>query len=292
MSIFRLCLIALLLSPLGAFAQKQQIQELQRDMALMQDEIRGMNERITNLTVMMEQLMDKVNNTNTTVTVLDSSIKDSLKNQEQQIAEPIARVGSKVDNMSNEFRFVKESIADLNSRVGKVQTQITDLRDGLQVMAAPPPPPAGAIAPSGGMAAATPPAAAGGAPMGSAESLYNNARRDQSGGKHDLALMQYQDFLKFYPNSSLAPAAQYGIGEVYFNKADFEAARQAFDLVLEKYPENDRTPDAMFMKAKSLAQANQNRAAAREFRVLVQKYPGTGLAERAQQELAQLGVGQ
>ncbi len=282
MSIGRLCVIALLLCPAGIFAQKQQIQELQRDMALLQDEVRGMNERLTNLTVMVEQLMSKMSNTNTTVTVLDSSIKDSLKKQEQQIAEPIAGLGAKVDQMSSEFRYVRESIADLNSRVGRVQNQITDLRDGLQIMAAPPPPPgAGDSAAMGG----TP-------PMGSAASLYNNARRDQSGGKMDLALMQYQDFLKFYPNSDLAPAAQYGIGEIYFAKGDYEAARQAFDLVLEKYPENPQTPDAMFMKAMSLAQANQDRAAAREFRALVKRYPDTGLTRRAEEELAKLGVGQ
>jgi tol-pal system protein YbgF len=283
MSIARICLIALLLWPAGGLAQKKQIQELQRDMALMQDEIRGMNERLTNLTVMVEQLMTQVSNTNTTVTVLDGSIKDSLKSQEQQIVAPVATLGSKVDQMSTEFRHVRESIADINSRVGKVQTQIADLRDGLQVMAAPPAPPgASDSAAMGG----------GGAPMGSAETLYNNARRDQLGGKLDLALMQYQDFLKYYPNSDLAPAAQYGVGEIFYAKGDFEASRQAFDLVLEKYPENPQTPDAMFMKAKSLADAGQSRAAAREFRALVQKYPDTGLTQRAREELARLGVGQ
>ena len=86
MSIVRLCLAALLIFPFSAPAQKKQIQELQRDMALMQDEIRGVNERLTNLTVLVEQLVDKVNNTNTKVTVLDGSLKDSLKQQQREIA--------------------------------------------------------------------------------------------------------------------------------------------------------------------------------------------------------------
>ena len=72
-------------------------------------------------------------------------------------------------------------------------------------------------------------------------------------------------------------------------KGDFEAASSAFDLVLEKYPENSKTPDAMFMKAQSLVQQTQKRSAAREFRALVKKYPDTGLAQRAQDELAKLG---
>jgi hypothetical protein len=39
-------------------------------MALMQDEIRGVKEWLTNLTVMMGQLMTKVGNTNTAVQIM------------------------------------------------------------------------------------------------------------------------------------------------------------------------------------------------------------------------------
>jgi len=250
-------------------------------MALMQDEVRTVNEKLNHLTVLVEQLMDKVSETNTTVTVLDSSIKDSLKEQQQQITVPVAGMGNKVDQMSQEFRFVRESIADLNSRVGKLSAQMDDLKTATEVMSAPPPPPPGG-APAGAAAAPVP---AG----GSAEELYADAQRDQSGGKLDLALMEYQDFLKMHANSDLAPAAQFGIGEILFAKGDFEAAASAFDLVLEKYPENGKTADAMFMKAQSFLKLGHKRSAAREFRALVKKYPESGLAQRAQSELTKLG---
>ena len=274
MRIGRLCLIVLLASA-GAWAQKKQIQELQRDMALLQDEVRTMNERLTNLTVMVEQLLDRVGSTNTAVTVLESSLKDSLKKQQEAVAAPMATLGAKVDQMANEFRYVRESIADLNSRVGKMQAQLNDLKTTVQILSSPPAPPG--TAPQGAPAA------------GSAEELFNNARRDQSGGKLDLALMEYEEFLKLYPNSDLAPAAQYNIGEIYFAKGDYEAAAKAFDLVLERYPENDKTPDAAFMKAKSLAEAGQKRRAAVEFRGVVKKYADLPIAERAREELAKLG---
>ena len=72
-------------------------------------------------------------------------------------------------------------------------------------------------------------------------------------------------------------------------RGEFDSARKAFDLVLEKYPENDKTVDAMFMKAKCLVASNQKRSAAREFRALIRKYPDTGLAEKAKAELKKLG---
>jgi len=283
MMIGRLLLAVMLVFPFAASAQKRQIQELQRDMALLQDEIRTVNSGLTNLTVLVEQLTDKVNNTNTTVTVLDSHLKDSLKEQESQIATPVATVGAKVDQMSQEFRFVKESIADLNSRVGQLQAQIGDLKTSMRIMAAPPPPPAGG-APAGSAAAPAPVGS-----MDSATKLYNDALRDQSGGKLDLALMEFQDFLRLHPNSDLAPAAQFGVGEVYFAKGDYQAASESFDLLLEKYPENEKTPDSMFMKAKSLAGLDQKRSAAREYRALIKKYPNAALSQRAQEELAALG---
>jgi len=282
MRMSRWILAALLACPFVAFAQKKQIQELQRDMALMQDEVRTMNEKLNHLTVLAEQLMDKVSETNTTVTVLDSSIKDSLKDQQQRITVPVVSMGSKVDQMAQEFRFVRESIADLNSRVGKLSAQMDDLKTATEVMAAPPPPPPGKA--PGGAGAAAP-----GPRVGSAEDLYADAQRDQSGGKLDLALMEYQDFLKMHPNSDLAPAVQFGIGEILFAKSDFEAAANAFDLVLEKYPENAKTVDAMFMKGQSFLKLGRKRSAAREFRALVKKHPDIGLAQRARDELTKLG---
>jgi tol-pal system protein YbgF len=271
------------LAPCIAFAQKQQIMELQRDVALMGDQIRATNERLTNLTSLVEQVLDRVNSTNTSVVVLDKNVKEGLREQEQSIektmAAPVAALGSKVDSMSNEFRFVRESVADLNSRLGKLQTQVTDLKSAVDVLAAPPAPPVAGGAPTGS-----------GAPPGtSAELLYNNARRDQSGGQMDLALSQYQDFLKGFPNSDLAPAAQFHVGEIHYAKADYKQAIEAFDLVLERFPENPKTADAMYMKAMSLARAGEKTSAVRELRALLKKYPDGELAAKAKTRLKELG---
>ena len=284
----RICLatLALVLSPAVLMAQRKEIQELQRDIALLHDEVRGMNERINQLTVLVEQTLDRVNQTNTTTTVLDSNLKESLREQQREIAVPVANLGAKVDQMSSEFRFVRESVNDVTSRIGKLQTQMDDLKNSMQIMAAPPPPPSGGPSPTAGGQIG----GAGPVLGASAEDLFNNARRDQTGGKPDLALAQYEEFLRLQPNSDLAPSAQYYIGEIQFNQGDLEAAVRNFDLVLEKYPENARTADAMFMKARALAQSGDSRSAAREYRSLIAKYPQSGLAQKARDEIARLGL--
>jgi len=276
MFLSRVSLIILLVAPGLAQAQKKQIQELQRDMALLQDQLRATNEKLASLTMLVEQVLDRVNNTNTAMAVLEKSVKDSFREQEKHMAAPVAALGTRVESMAGEFRSVRESVADLSLRIGRMQAQLDDLKTSVQVLAAPPPPPS----PTAGAPAA--------APGVSAESLFNNARRDQSGGQLDLALAQYEDFLKSFPNSDLAPVAQYNIGEIYYNKRDYEQARKAFDLVLEKYPENPKTADAMYMKAMSLARAGNRAGAVEELRALVKKYPTGEIAEKAQSQLKQL----
>lgn len=276
MFLSRLILIVLLVTPGLAQAQKKQIQELQRDMALLQDQLRATNEKLASLTSLVEQVLDRVNNTNTAMAVLEKSVKDSLREQEKHMAAPVAALGSRVESMAGEFRSVRESVADLNLRISRMQAQLEDLKTSVQVLAAPPPPPS---------PTAAAPAAAPGV---SAEALFNNARRDQSGGQLDLALAQYEDFLKAFPNNDLAPVAQYNIGEIYYNKRDYEQARKAFDLVLEKYPENPKTADAMYMKAMSLARAGNRAGAIEELRALLKKYPNGEIAEKAQSQLKQL----
>ncbi len=275
MFLSRLILVVLLVTPGLAQAQKKQIQELQRDMALLQDQLRATNEKLASLTSLVEQVLDRVNNTNTAMAVLEKSVKDSLREQEKHMAAPVAALGTRVESMAGEFRSVRESVADLNLRISRMQAQLEDLKTSVQVLAAPPPPP-------------SPTAAAPAAPGVSAEALFNNARRDQSGGQLDLALAQYEDFLKAFPNNDLAPVAQYNIGEIYYNKRDYEQARKAFDLVLEKYPENPKTADAMYMKALSLARAGNRAGAIEELRALLKKYPNGEIAEKAQSQLKQL----
>jgi len=254
-------------------AQNRQIQELQRDMALLQDDIRVSNEKLDTLTGLLEQVLDRVNGLENTMASMDTTLAER---QRDLVSAPMAQMSSKIDSAVNDFGHVRETVADMNTRLTSLQTQVTDLRTTITVLAAPPAPP-------GEEASSALP------PTISAEVLFSNAQRDQAGGKFDLALEQYQTFLNTHPNTDLAPVAQYHIGEIYFEQAKFDEARQAFDMVLERYPENDKTPDALFMKAMSLERTGSDRDAVTEYRILIEKYPNTELAQRAADQVERLG---
>lgn len=279
MTLRRLCLAGILLLPLAAHGQRKELVELQRDLALLQDQVRTMqrtlDEKMAALTVLIEQTLDRVNKANTAVAVLESGVRDRLQAQEKSLTEPVATIGTKVDQMADELRHVRESIADTNSRMGRLQAQVLDVGNAIKIMQAPPLPP--------GAASSAPP------PGVSAEGLLNNARRDQLGGNLDLALQQYEDFLRYFGGTDLAPAAQYSIGEIQYNRGDYAAALAAFDQVLERYPDNPRTADAMYMKGMALLKSGQRTAAAQEFREMVRRFPSSPLASKANAELKSLG---
>jgi tol-pal system protein YbgF len=275
----------LLTVSLPAFSQKEKIAEIQRDILLMQDQIRALqrsqDEKLAAMQVLVQQILDSANKANTSVAVLDSALRDRMREQEKMLGAPVANLGAKVDTMSTDFAGVREAVADLSARMGKLQNQIADVNSAVKMMAAPPPPPptdAGAQA-------------AGGPPSGvSAESLYNGAMRDKSAGNSDLAIDGFQNYLKWFGNTDLAPNAQYYIGEIKYLRGDLDGALMAFDTLLEKYPDNPKTSDAMLQKGRALVKAGFKAEARQEFTSLIKKFPNHDNAAKAKTELAALNA--
>jgi TolA-binding protein len=276
----------LVVSPLLCFGQRKEYVELQRDVALLQDQVRTLqrtvDEKMATLTVLVQQALDNINKLNTTVAVLDAGVRDRLKEQASSLVAPVAGIGAKVDTMASEFQNVKTSIEDMNSRLGKVQQQLVDLNNTVKVIQAPPaPPPTSA----GG------PATSAGPPSGlSAEALYANALRDKDGGNYDVALQEFSDYLKFFGTTEMAPNAQFYVGEICYRRGDLTSALTAFDAVLEKYSQNNKTLDAMYMKGQTLVKLGERNKGADEFRELIRTSPNSELAARAKAEMKKLGL--
>lgn len=277
--------------PFATFAQKQEIREMNRDIALLQDQVktlqRTLDEKVGALTTLLQQSLDNTAKVNTGMAVLQSGVTDRLREQEKTVAGPIATVNSKLDQMSDDFRAVRENVQVLSNRMDKLQTQISDIERAVRTMQAPPAPPSGggSSAPQGGPSAssATPP------PGVTATSLYDGGRRDFGAGNYDLAMQQFTDFLKWFPTTDLAPNAQFYIGMIYYNKGDMESAVPAFDQVLTAFLENNKTADAMLMKGQALVKGGKKTAGADEFRAIIKKYPSSDQAAKARINLKNLG---
>jgi tol-pal system protein YbgF len=151
------------------------------------------------------------------------------------------------------------------------------------VLQAPPPPPPAQTAVGGTAAPAE-------TPTISATDLYANAMRDRSGGKLDLALQEFSDYLKWYGNTELAPNAQFYIATIHSSQGDYDNAVQEFDMVLEKYPDNNKTSDALYNKGLVLTKMGRRTDGAQEYRELIKRFPTNELSKRACEQLKGMGL--
>ncbi len=78
-------------------------------------------------------------------------------------------------------------------------------------------------------------------------------------GKYDIAFQEFSEYLKYFSSAEFAPSAQFYIADIYYRKADYNNALMAFDAELEKFSENPRTPDSLYMKAMCLEKLGPER---------------------------------
>lgn len=285
----RPAVILLAAASLAFGAPSKEMIQLQRDIAQLQDQVRqlqgAMNERLAALTTLVQQALETGTKTNTSVAVLESGLRDRLS---QQLSAPITGVSTKVDQMSTEFQGVRENVSAMNETLAKLQQQLVDLNSAVKVLQAPAAPPPAAVPGPGGPATGAP----AGPPAGmSAQQLYQNALADRSRGNFDLAMSGFQEYLKWFGNTELAPNAQFYIGQIAYDKNDFPAAIQAFDTVLEKYgADNNKSADATYMKGMALLKSGQRTQAAQEFLTVIQKYPNSEVAPKARAQRQALGL--
>lgn len=288
MRLSRTILVFAMFAPF-AFGASKEIQELQRDMALLQDQMNKMQkdfgDRLVAMQTLVQTTFDAVSRTNNLVNVMENKFNDTMKQQQQSLSGPVANVGQKLDQMSEDFRAVRESVLDMNTRMSKLDAKMADLQNLISTMQRPAAAPPGVGSTDGGTATQAAPTP----PMQAAD-LYTNAVRDSRSGKYDIALQEFNDYLKYFPKTEFAPNAQYYIGDIYYRRNDYENAVTAFDAVLEQYSENSKTPDAHYMKGMSLLKMGKRNDAAREFRDVYTKYQDSEVAPRAKDQLKQLGL--
>jgi TolA-binding protein len=278
-------LSALILLRLPSLAANKEHEAIMREIQALSSEVQKLqkvDEKLLELKLLVQQALDMATKANTSITVLERDIKERMREQEKSLVAPVATLGSRLETMTDEFRYVKENMNEVNSRITKVQTQIKDVDEAVKTLPAlmAPKPPEPAPAPVSDPAK----------PQASATDLYENARRDQLAGRNDLAIQGFTEVIKNHKNSEYACGATYHLGEIHYRKDELEKALGQFDDVLEKYGEDcAKHADAMYMKAKTLGKGGQPAAAAKAYRELKTKFPQREWIDKANAGLKELG---
>jgi TolA-binding protein len=287
MKLIHALLIGVLAVPAASAASKE-IVELQRDVALLQEQVRTLqssqDQKIASLQTLMQQTLDTVNRLNTSLALLGNNIETNAN----KTTPAVAGLNGRLDQVAQSFADLRDNVQDISARIGKLDAAIADLKNTVNLAAHPAPPPAGAnVNPEAAQAGAP----ASGPPAGmSAEQSYSNAYRDYKGGQLDLALQEFQDYLQYFPTTQFAPNAQFYVGDILYRKGSYDKAVAAFDAVNEKYQDNLKTADAHYMKGLALIKMGRRDAAAKEFREVIARSSDSELVARAKKQLQDMGL--
>jgi tol-pal system protein YbgF len=260
--------ILILSLAMPAAPASKEIVQLQRDVALLQDMVRDLNRLMTERMAVMSQLVER--NTDTI-----NKLQGVIENVQRGLAASLTVQAQKIDSGQQHVQAVAESLEDLKARQSRLGEQLVQIRQLLETIQAQPQP---ALVQT---QAAAPP---------NPKDLYENALRDLQGGKNDLAMAGFADYLKYFGETDLAGNAQFYIGEVHFRKGDYNQAIEAYNLVLDKYPKNNKAATAHWKKAQALLEQRQRDAAVRELNTLIRRFPNSDEAKLARDRLRTLGL--
>jgi len=107
-------------------------------------------------------------------------------------------------------------------------------------------------------------------------------------GNYAGAIAGFKAFLKTYPDSALAPNAQYWVGYAYYSMKDYKSALAHQQKLVAAYPGSTKVPDALLNIATNQIALNKLADARKTLEELVAKYPGTPAATQASRRLSAL----
>lgn len=107
-------------------------------------------------------------------------------------------------------------------------------------------------------------------------------------GSAAAARAGFQDLLRQYPTSDIAPEAQYYIAQSYETEGSIASADSAYALVVSRFPQSTRAPSALYKRALALQAQGKIQAARAALDLVVRNYPRSDEAVLARDRLRTL----
>lgn len=123
------------------------------------------------------------------------------------------------------------------------------------------------------------------------QATYEAALGQFRGGDYRGAIAGFQGFIARYPQSAFAALAQYWTGNSYYALKDWRAAISAQQVVVDRYADSPRVPDALLNIAASQIELNDRARARTTLQRIAKDYPDSEAAKAALERLKSLGNG-
>lgn len=192
----------------------------------------------------------------------DKSSNFELNNQNEQLRQEISKLRGQIEVLTNELanqqRREKDFYVDLDTRLRKLEPQKVTI-DGKEVTMEP-----------------------------GEQKAYDAALGYFKAGDYKDASGAFSDFLRRYPQSGLAPSAQYWLGNTLYALRDYRNAISAQQVVVKNYADSPKAADALLNIASCQMELKDKAAAKKTLETLIGQYPESQAAQTAKERLAAL----
>lgn len=290
-----------LLAPRPTGAVSKELVQLQEDVTQLLQGQQSMRSAIdannASTHTLIQQSLDSV-----------SAMNVQMSNLQKSVGEATANDSSKIDGMATQTQGVSDNLQDVQARVGKLAAQMNELQGTLQSIdgrlaggaspsIAPATSPAGPGPSSNANSPSDPPLTSpassrvpAGMPGIASDTLYQNALRDFTTGKYDLAHQEFADYVKNFGSTDLASNAQFYLGEISYAQGDYRDAVTQYNTVLNNYPQSYKLAASLLKKGMAELELGMKATGARDLKEVVRRFPGTDESRRASAKLKELGL--
>jgi TolA-binding protein len=218
-----------------------------------------------------------------------SQLERRTREQSGETARQLSSMNARIDGLTAEMNRLSARLDELSQRLDSQNRP-----QGAPTGARPTPSPAPTPLPSSGARAPG---------DGTAEESYKAAYLDFTKGNYTLAIAEFREFVRRYPDAAQIDAAQYWIGESYFSmgraaasagqtgkaRDALEQSVQEFRKVFMNYPRGRQVPTALYKEALALVELKQMQVAKARLQYLVDNFPQSEEAPLARERLKNLG---
>jgi TolA-binding protein len=259
----------MLLSPAPVGAVAKEMIELMTGVTNLQQGQRDMQSSIdtkfSDLHTLIAQQTDSENKLTASIGALQKTMQDLQAN-----------TGAQLSTMTTQVQGATDNISETQTRLSKINTQLVEVQNTLQTLdakvSALAQPTPSTMNPGPGGAPSSPGAGAPQAstPPPSPQVLYDSARQDYSTGKYDLALQEFQDYLKYFPDTELAPNAIFYQGEIAYTQKRFDDAVRFYSNVIDNYPKSFKVTASLYKRGLTYLQTNKRASGIADLRRVIQ----------------------
>ena len=206
---------------------------------------------------------------------------DEVRRENRQLRGEIENLGYQIEQLKRKQR---DLYLDIDQRLGAAQAGSQGGMSGA--------PSAAPAASDGGSARSLQPTSAAPASKQAkidAEYQAAYALLSPQQKRYKEAAKAFATFLERYPQNSLAPNAQYWLGEAHYVSQQNAKALAAFEQVVVRYPDSPKVPGALFKIGRLQQAAGKTSAARATFERVVREHPNSSSATLARQRLDRLG---